>query len=129
MGMDLHGASGNYFHANVWSWRPIHGLVDQLNDKLNLNLDLTHWGTNDGAGLHTQGDCDALANAIESHVKDWPEGHLYEHEFAGALRVHDDGTFLKPGETGGRSAYSTDKEHILEFAQFLRECGGNFEIN
>ena len=23
MGMDVYGASGNYFRANCWSWRPI----------------------------------------------------------------------------------------------------------
>ena len=34
---------------------------------------------------------------------------------------------VAPGEPGGQSAYSTDREHVMEFITFLRSCGG-FEI-
>jgi hypothetical protein len=34
MGMDVYGRNptseaGKYFRANVWSWRPIHALIEQ----------------------------------------------------------------------------------------------------
>jgi hypothetical protein len=127
MGMDLHGKSGNYFRASCWSWRPIHQLVDELNDKYNLALELPYWGSNDGAGLHTQEQCNALADAIEWHIVDWPKAH--RHEMPSDVMVGPDGHFLKPGETGGASAYWTDKEHIEQFVTFLRNCGGEFSID
>lgn len=125
--MDLHGKSGNYFRANVWSWRPIHALVEELNNDLFLLLDLTNWDSNDGAGLNSQEECDKLADAIEDHVKAGRKKYVLETGCS--LRVDDDGRFLEPGAIGGKSPYFTSASHILEFVKFLRECGGSFEIN
>lgn len=126
MGMDVYGKSGNYFRASCWSWRPIHALAEELNMEHNLMLDLTGWGFNDGNGLHSQADCDKLATAIEKHVSQGRKE--YELTFPGAPLVGNEGVFLREGETGGRTAYRADAEHVLEFAKFLRECGGSFEI-
>lgn len=116
MGFDLTGKSGNDFHANCWSWRPIHALCEELNNDLMLGLDLGGWGYNDGHGLHTEADCLALALAIRAHVA----GGRREYVIVRAdcdLRVGDDGRVLPKG-TPGKSPWSTSAEHMLEFAQF-----------
>ncbi len=123
MGMDVTGASGNYFRASVWSWRPINVLCEELNQDKQLGLDLSYWGYNDGKGLNTQAECDALANAIEEHVKQGRQKYI----IVSHMQVSPSGQFLPPGEVG-ESAYSTDAAHVLKFAKFLRECGGSFEI-
>lgn len=127
MGMDVHGKSGNYFHANVWSWRPIHMLCVEVNAEQNLGLNFKGWEYNDGAGLHNQEDCDKLATALENHVKAGRKEYVLETGCS--LRVDDKGRLLSPGQSGGKSPYYTDADHILEFVQFLRECGGSFEID
>lgn len=127
MGMDVNGRSGNYFRANVWSWRPIHQLCAELNERHNLGLDLAGWGFNNGAGLRNQKDCDKLADAIEAEVTkpDAPK----EYSVNCGMWVNANGTFADGPGTGTRSAHHTDLEHILEFVKFLRECGGSFEID
>ena len=45
MGMDVYGnkprcSKGEYFRASVWSWRPIHGLIVETNQRFALGLDL-----------------------------------------------------------------------------------------
>lgn len=123
MGFDLTGRSGNYFRANAWSWRPIMCLVHELNEALGLPI-TAGWEYNDGAGLHSQADCDKLAEAIEKHVAEGRQRYV----MASDCRVDDAGRFLRDDQPGGKSAYETDADHILEFARFLRECGGSFEI-
>ena len=126
MGFDVYGKSGNYFRANIWSWRPILDLIRQVNKRQKLNLNLDGWGCNDGNGLHTQAECDALASALEKATS---PNAVHSITVPGAPLVNDDGLFLAPGEAGGKSPYYTDGEHILEFCKFLRECGGEFAIN
>lgn len=119
MGMDVYGKSGNYFRANIWSWRPIHKLCETV-----LHTDLPLWGSNGGAGFTTQEACDDLANRLEKHLRDFPNEAI---ELESDCRVADNGQFLR-STTAGRTAYSTDREHVAEFIKFLRECGGSFEI-
>ena len=56
---------GVYFRSNWWGWRPIHMLCEVVNDKYNLKMDMSYWGSNDGKGLRTQKQCDRLADALE----------------------------------------------------------------
>lgn len=126
MGFDLTGKSGNYFQANIWSWRPILALCEELNDEKKLNLNLDGWGMNDGEGLHNRTDCLKLAYAIEEHVKQGRQ--TYTLQFEGSLAVNSEGQFVERNTPGAKSPYETDAEHILEFVKFLRECGGGFEI-
>lgn len=122
MGFDLYGKSGNYFRANVWSWRPIHNLCEEVNEENNLGLSFDGWEYNDGRGLDNQEACNKLADALEQHTK---EREKYVLETGSPLRVDSRGMLCDKG----KSPYYTDKEHILEFVKFLRECGGSFEIN
>jgi hypothetical protein len=122
MGFDLYGKSGNYFRANVWSWRPILSLCEEVNKENNLGLLFDGWEYNDGEGLDNQEDCNKLANALELHTK---EREKYVLETGTSLRVDSSGKICAKGN----SPYYTDREHILKFVKFLRECGGSFEIN
>jgi hypothetical protein len=153
MGMDVYGKNpsngkGEYFRANVWSWRPIHSLIRVANviadGELFDEKTLDSMGYNDGAGLKTQNECNTLAYVLENIIT---PARLKEIGF-----VVDDEEFSfpvdQPGElvTDGtgllirnsdvvlddakkvRSAYGTSLDHIKEFVEFLRHCGG-FEVN
>ena len=142
---------GSYFRANWWSWRPIVMLVDHVARQEGLDIDTASWSYNDGAGLESQEDCDALADALqrlldandnltkeddriylvmgswsnlngqfvsESELENVdlpPMGSIMYSSFITA-----DGTVLQ-------SSHSTSKEHLQQFINFLRECGG-FQI-
>ena len=69
---------GIYFRANIWSWRPIAAIIDQVNEMYSLDLPgdfIARLNENSGAGLKTQDECDTLANFIEAYVQtnfeDW----------------------------------------------------------
>src|SRR4051812_45074191 len=100
MGMDVYGKKptsedGRYFRANVWSWRPIHQLCEIV-----LKRDFPSWAFNDGDGLETQEECNQLADGLERYLAQFPAEEI---SLESDLRVDDEGTFLKPGDTGGKS--------------------------
>jgi hypothetical protein len=102
---------------------------------------------NDGAGLQTQKECDCLASAMEE-VLDNPT-HFIEKQRAPLfyvdkkdgkpfftfpvdeeVAVTSDGKFVKKGQVDLellRSPWSTTVEHVRQFIEFLRGCGG-FEV-
>lgn len=119
MGMDVYGLKpsskrGEYFRANVWSWRPIHALCEVVHGG-----DLPGWGYNDGAGFRTQAECDALADALAKYLHAHPRDEI---SIESAIRVGDGGRLFK-GEGGG-TAYKAEREHVYRFIEFLRACGG-----
>jgi hypothetical protein len=119
MGMDVYGKkpsskAGEYFRANVWSWRPIHTLCELVHGG-----DLPGWGYNDGAGFSTQAECNTLAEKLEHYLDANPREKI---AIESEMRVTPKGRLFK-GD-GGESAYSTSHEHVREFIKFLRACGG-----
>lgn len=155
MGMDVMGITpttkiGETFHANVWSWRPIHFLCDYLSMKHNLNFETKKWNYNDGAGLKTHKECNTLADKLEKYLKDHPflksdDDVMYvclnmwvdttTNQFVkpqGMSVQYPNGTILfssvvtKAGDVV-QSAYSVSRGHLNSFILFLRNCGG-FEI-
>jgi hypothetical protein len=124
MGMDVYGKApsntdGEYFRANIWSWRPIHILCETV-----LERDLP-WSHNDGEGFGFQAACDVLADKLEEHMKTQPFD-IFEVE--SDCRVSEDGHFIpykrSDGPPPGRSAYSVEADHLRKFIKFLRSCGG-----
>ncbi|MEK6832656.1 MAG: hypothetical protein AABY32_01300 [Nanoarchaeota archaeon] len=69
MGMDVYGRRNKeaYFRANCWSWRPIHFLIKIADNNINIFDEKTMnlIGSNDGAGLKTQKECNLLADELE----------------------------------------------------------------
>lgn len=125
MGMDVSGLkptnkAGEYFRANIWSWRPIHALCETV-----LKQRLPDWGYNDGDGFKSQLECSNLADKLEDYLTKNPKEQI---ALESDMRVDPvTGSFLKRGSQDGESAYTTSQEHVKEFITFLRNCGG-FEI-
>ena len=153
MGMDVCG-KGNpdaYFRASCWSWRPIHALCDFAIEDKKLPFDTNYWGYNDGKGLETAEDCNKLADALESFLKNtelidssdriylclgsWcnHDGGFLDGEREEELNAAHpmgtvlDGPVVTKNGTLAYSSHSTSLDHIKEFITFLRTCEG-FEI-
>ena len=64
---------GDYFRANVWSWRPMHMAIIAVNDLFKLGVDedtLDGMGYNSGHGIKDQETCTKMADYLEDMMKD-----------------------------------------------------------
>lgn len=135
MGMDVYGrkpdsTAGEYFRANVWSWRPIHALIVGLCSDFLDEETVEAIGYNDGAGPTDQQTCTEMASRFEL----WMEHHVQglELEMPG-IRIKKDGRFVSEEELAEnpdietRTPYEVEDEHLKEWIEFLRHCGG-FEV-
>ena len=98
MGMDVYGRkpkneTGEYFRANVWSWRPIYwlcfssiirheeetGYDDLIPDKTFRGMEY-----NDGYGLRSDRKCNLLSDYLQDVVDIFfkPSEFPFEHEFS-----------------------------------------------
>ena len=139
MGFDLDGKSGNHFRANMWAWRPLKSLIDATNVSARLSLDeeiLDRMNYNDGAGFGAK-DSRRLADALQKRHDEFKVEDIKELTINLGGWVDKDGHFViqkdDEGETiwdpsvrpyGTRSAHSIQLDHLQEFIDFLRECGG-----
>jgi len=158
MGMDVIGRkpknkTGEYFRANVWSYRPIHFLCMKasLSHKLETGekeliqpktlMGMSH---NSGHGLRSERKCKLLSEWLELFIEDLfdspKEMEWFENKIGvdkdgwfyidyGYFYVGKDGKFLSKEEEKDpniekRTPYRTNKEHIQEFIGFLKNCGG-----
>lgn len=132
MGMDVYGRqptnkSGEYFRANIWSWRPIHELIFQLCTDLIDEQTMMLLGSNDGAGPEDQATCTEMANRFDQWMEHNVDGLIVESD---NLRVKEDGTFVSKEELEENpymptsSAFSISDDHLKEWIEFLRHCGG-----
>lgn len=142
---------GNYFRSNWWGWRPLVHLCEYADAKFDLDIDFTNWGSNDGAGLKDQLECNRLADALENICsKVFDEDECENIQLCLGMWCTEDGGILSSKETeplnkeypygsilssgivlpDGKLVYSahmTTKENVQDFIAFLKECGG-FEI-
>jgi hypothetical protein len=134
MGMDVYGRkpsspAGEYFRANVWSWHPIHVLIEELCSDLLDEKTLEKLAFNDGAGPKKQKTCTAMASRFEAWMEHHTEGHRVESD----LQVTKEGRFVPESELAANpdletvSPYRVTDEHLKEWVEFLRHCGG-FEV-
>jgi hypothetical protein len=131
MGMDVYGRkptaeAGKYFRATIWSWPPIRALmIDLCSDLLSEKL-LHKMAFNDGAGPRSQKMCTEMAKRFEQ----WMEHHTEGHGLESDLRVTPEGRFVTEEEFVANpdletvSPYSVGDEHLKEWIEFLRHCGG-----
>jgi hypothetical protein len=131
MGMDVYGRNpdaeeGKYFRSNIWSWRPIHALVEVLCADLLDEEMIRQLGYNDGAGPHDQATCDAIASRFEL----WMEHHTEGITLDSDLRVTPEGRFVSEEELIANvdretvSPYEVSDNHLKEWITFLCHCGG-----
>ena len=63
MGVDISSRDGEqYFRSNWWFWRPLVAQMEVADPTLFNTVE--HWGTNDGDGLRSREDCQAMALAL-----------------------------------------------------------------
>jgi len=131
MGMDVYGKNGNYFRANVWSWRPLMMLMEKAGGEAILGDDIFNgMSYNDGKGALTQEQCEKLANAIEQ-IKEEIEGEWYDPIELDMpdFQITASGQLAKEDHDGEtHSPYRCHIDHIEELVTFLRECGSGFEV-
>jgi hypothetical protein len=143
---------GYYFRANLWSWRPIQMIINQVNLNKDLGIDTSEFGYNSGAGLDTAEECiilaDALVEFMENADLDDSDDRIYlclgmwvsqEGGFSVPEEITEDlnkqfsmGKLIQGGVVGNDGnlyypAWSTSNSHMREFITFLRNCGG-FQI-
>lgn len=131
MGMDVYGRkpsseAGEYFRANVWSWRPIHILIIELCADLLTEKTLSRMALNDGAGPKDHKTCIEMAKRFEQWMEHHTEGYRVESD----LRVNAEGRFVSAEELAANpdmettTPYEVSDEHLKEWVEFLRHCGG-----
>lgn len=143
---------GDYFRSNWWGWRPIVMLCEYADNEYELNIDFSNWGSNDGAGLDNQEDCNKLADALDEIINvstemEEPTDVIYlnlgswtsiNNTFLDTKIQNKLNEEYKIGEVLYGSvilddgsvvhpAHSAPLWHVKNFIAFLRECGG-FEI-
>ncbi len=139
---------GAYFRASIWSWRPIHMIIETINQQCDLGIDTTGFDYNDGRGIKDPEVCKELAKCIREVVlasmTEEDSDTIYLN--LGSW-VKNDGTFIHSDVSKGlpkeplimttsivtesgdivHPSHSVDKDHLEEFCTFLEQCGG-FEI-
>ena len=144
---------GIYFRFNRWGWRSILRLCEMAKNKYRLKMDMSDWVYNDGKGLRTQKQCDRLADAIELMLnndtvyKDFmADNSNVMYIVTGSWEVTDTGEafFDEEDELNEEyeygtilwapvvtkkgvmveTIYSCSLEHLKDWLNFLRECGG-----
>ena len=105
MGMDVHGQqpdspAGEYFRANVWSWKPIADYCLRVAPRIVGKIQYLY--SNDGDGLNG-----ADSKRLAAILKGW----CNYCQGKGSVR---------PWSTH----YSFGLDHLQEFAEFLEHCGG-----
>ena len=146
MGMDVYGRvpkneEGRHFRANCWSWRPLCRIMWE-SEAADL-LDEKTWESmayNNGAGPQTGEVAEEMADLISDWllVEECSEHGMEYYEPRQELVRHSDirvdalkflygpGNKCVDEDYKGltHSAYRIHKDHIKEFINFLRNCGG-----
>lgn len=154
-GIQPKNKKGEYFRAAIWAWGPIYNImcyaceIYSLCDARTLEL----MCSNDGAGLDNQEDCNRLADAMSDILNDprTLEEHglqvsgdgtgketTYSYPIKGdsfvchlptsRLLSYKEAKKLNYPLDDLISSSHTNREHVEEFIEFLRNCGG-FQVN
>jgi hypothetical protein len=133
MGMDVFGVApkseaGKYFRANIWSWRPIHELIEKAN-VLPPHI-VEGMAFNDGYGPNEQESL-LLAAALENMLDGMDDEHTFmlsdevDGPVAALLSALNDRGVEIVSPRG--PVYQAEVSHVREFIEFCRESGG-FEV-
>ena len=130
MAFELYGnepttQAGRYFRSCIWAWRPMLAVINEAVEKHDLQINTSAWSFNDGDGLSNQGDCNALASALEDVIKRKPAVIRMNVPLMGteAALVKQFGVEGIP-EDRRDCPYQMQRGHAVKFVEFLRSCGG-----
>lgn len=133
MGMDVIGrkavnASGEYYRASVWCWRPLHELLVRLCGDLLSNEMLERMEYNSGAGPEDPAVCHEIATRLRSwllsfdddvyFLKEPPKGVTAESMVMDLFGQVSGATLSGPGD------YYIKRDRVEEFANFVESSGG-----
>lgn len=124
MGFDLFGNSGNYFQANIWTWRPIVAILSESR-KFSDNT-LMKISANDSKKI-SKASAIKMAGVLTSYLKSLPKEINVIITEDDELRMDKDGHLIEPGDAEwekGEAAYSTDIKFIKKFILFLIDSNG-----
>jgi len=155
MGMDVYGTkpkneTGEYFRANIWYWHPLWDCLDKLHPNICGKCESPH--DNSGSGLNAKDSITlskllkkdledgTIQSYIDQYKADLDSLPLEDCQYCDGLGVRswpqDDGT-LKASQCNSCNGtlkvsnfsthYHMDYDLVVEFQQFLENCGG-FEI-
>lgn len=118
MGFDIYGLApssdaGKYFRNNVWWWRPMRGLIILTCGDFLTVEEVRELGFNNGYGYSAE-KAAAIARRLAEVAADDELLASYEKQIKEML------------PESYESFWS--KDNVLEFVQFLRNCGG-FEVS
>ena len=105
MGMDLYGASGNYFRRSVWGWRPLADYI--IDEHPDIASHCQYWHSNDGDGLNEDWS-ERLADALQQDVTDGAAAAYIAQRDADLAALpeepcpHCDATGIRTDEVGVR---------------------------
>lgn len=132
MGMDVIGrnavnATGEYFRASVWSWRPLHELIRGLCGDLLDEEVMTRMQWNDGAGPDDPSVCKKMAERFKAWLATFDDEEYYlESEPTGETPEGAVAEMMQHLgiEIVGERNYSIDREMLESWTEFLNCCGG-----
>lgn len=136
MGMDVYGIGNKkaYFRANIWSWKPIHNLIERFASDLVDQETIAGMATNSGYGITDKSKCLTLANRIASwmeHNVNGLEVDRTDEETESIEKVLEAISTIFTGCSDQISfgenkfpKYEVDDKHLNEFVEFLRICDG-----
>ena len=113
MGMDVLGIAptsekGDYFGLNVWGWHPLWGYCAEISD---VAARVENGHSNDGDGLNAA-DAKLLAQELKRSIDNGQWASFIQ-------RLNE-----RAAETPGEPPYDALLPKLLEFADFLEDCGG-----
>ncbi len=125
MGFDLYGTNGQYFRANIWSWRPIVNLICETDVLPKDDPDVVLIASNDGYRV-VGALAVAIGDALDRRLAGSPGIEKFTLDYGNGPYVDENGCFT---DVPGRAAYEVDREMIQGFIAFCRSCAdGGFEI-
>ena len=120
MGMDVFGRKptapeGEYFRRNVWRWRPLAQLCEDVAPTITAACE--HWHSNDGDGLDAGGAA-KLAERLQQLFVDGSVAAYVKYRDAALARLPDETCLSCDGTGTSRGAAGSD-------TPACRRCGGN----
>ena len=133
MSMDVVGRRpdspvGEYFGASCWAWRPIHALMAELCSDF-LDEELLHYMFfNDGAGPENQEICTQIADCFAKWTEHNVTGYTLAIRVTREWRIVSEEEIKQNPELETWSPWQVQDDHLKEWIEFLRHCGG-FAVN
>jgi hypothetical protein len=121
--------SGETFYTSSWEWGALYELICEICDDLLGEDTLAQMANEDDFVLADPSVCQEMANLFESAAQLWQHGYTAEYD---KLRLTEEGRFVTAEQVAKnphlktRSPFFVRPEHVREWIEFLRHCGGFF---